>query len=163
MPPPGGVGGRQAFERGHIDVAILQPTYLTEWYTDGFNTTERNAQLVAEAPDRFLLNTRRDPREGDEGMRAFEDKVARYGCSDLNFIVDHVGLPRLEDFCFIAVQEPNVDAGLSVVTGGLMHARPNYFAKVMGELLFFVGEDRMLFGSDYAIWEPQWQVERFVE
>jgi len=43
-----------------------------------------------------------------------------------------------------------------------MHARPRFFAKVMGELLFWVGEDKMLFGSDYAIWEPKWQVEGFV-
>jgi uncharacterized protein len=50
-----------------------------------------------------------------------------------------------------------------VVIGGLMHARPNFFAKVMGELLFWVGEDKMTFGSDYAIWEPKWQVEGFVD
>jgi uncharacterized protein len=81
---------------------------------------------------------------------------------DLNFIVEHVGLPRIEDFCFMATQEPNVYAGLSVVVGGLMHARPRFFAKVMGELLFWVGEDKMLFGSDYAIWEPKWQVEGLV-
>ena len=41
---------------------------------------------------------------------------------ELNFIVEHVGLPRIEDFCFMATQEPNVYAGLSVVIGGLMHA-----------------------------------------
>ena len=78
---------------------------------------------------------------------------------NLNFIVEHVGLPRIEDFCFMATQEPNVYAGLAVVIGGLMHARPRFFAKVMGELLFWVGEDKMTFGSDYAIWEPKWQVE----
>jgi predicted TIM-barrel fold metal-dependent hydrolase len=61
----------------------------------------------------------------------------------------------------MATQEPNVYAGLAVVIGGLMHARPKFFAKVMGELLFWVGEDKMLFGSDYAIWEPKWQVEGF--
>jgi predicted TIM-barrel fold metal-dependent hydrolase len=82
---------------------------------------------------------------------------------DLNFIVEHVGLPRIEDFCFMATQEPNVYAGLSVVVGGLMHARPRFFAKVMGELLFWVGEDKMLFGSDYGIWEPRWQVEGLVD
>jgi len=81
----------------------------------------------------------------------------------LNFIVEHVGLPRIEDFCFMATQEPNVYAGLSVVTGGLMHARPRFHAKVMGELLFWVGEDKMLFGSDYNIWEPKWQVEGIVD
>ena len=63
----------------------------------------------------------------------------------------------------MATQEPNVYAGLSVVIGGLMHARPRFFAKVMGELLFWVGEDKMTFGSDYGIWEPKWQVEGFVD
>jgi uncharacterized protein len=82
---------------------------------------------------------------------------------DLNFIVEHVGLPRIEDFCFMATQEPNVYAGLAVVIGGLMHARPRFFAKVMGELLFWVGEDKMLYGSDYAIWEPKWQIEGLLE
>ena len=82
---------------------------------------------------------------------------------ELNFIVEHVGLPRIEDFCFMATQEPNVYAGLSVVIGGLMHARPKFFAKVMGELLFWVGEDKMTFGSDYNIWEPKWQIEGFVD
>jgi predicted TIM-barrel fold metal-dependent hydrolase len=46
-----------------------------------------------------------------------------------------------------------------VAIGGLMHARPRFFAKVMGELLFWVGEDKMLYGSDYGIWEPKWQIE----
>ena len=82
---------------------------------------------------------------------------------ELNFVVEHVGLPRIEDFCFMATQEPNVYAGLSVVIGGLMHARPRFFAKVMGELLFWVGEDKMLFGSDYAIWEPRWQIDGFLD
>jgi predicted TIM-barrel fold metal-dependent hydrolase len=33
----------------------------------------------------------------------------------------------------------------------------------MGELLFWVGEDKMLFGSDYGIWEPKWQIEGLVD
>ncbi|WP_433803879.1 amidohydrolase family protein, partial [Actinomycetospora sp. CA-084318] len=32
-----------------------------------------------------------------------------------------------------------------------------------GELLFWVGEDKMTFGSDYNIWTPKWQVEGFVD
>jgi predicted TIM-barrel fold metal-dependent hydrolase len=50
-----------------------------------------------------------------------------------------------------------------VVIGGLMHARPKFFAKVMGELMFWLGEDKLIFGADYAIWEPKWQVEGFVD
>jgi predicted TIM-barrel fold metal-dependent hydrolase len=33
----------------------------------------------------------------------------------------------------------------------------------MGELLFWVGEDKMLFGSDYGIWEPKWQIDGFLD
>jgi len=63
----------------------------------------------------------------------------------------------------MAVQEPNVYAGLSVVAGALKKKRPKVFARVIGELLFWVGEDRLTFGSDYNIWTPKWQVEGFVD
>src|ERR1700744_380544 len=33
------------FQDGHVDHAIFQPTYLRQWYTEGFNTTERNGDL----------------------------------------------------------------------------------------------------------------------
>jgi predicted TIM-barrel fold metal-dependent hydrolase len=33
----------------------------------------------------------------------------------------------------------------------------------VGELLYWIGEDRILFGSDYAIWQPKWLVEKFVD
>ena len=48
------------------------------------------------------------------------DHVATDYNGELNFIVEHVGLPRIEDFCFMATQEPNVYAGL---VGG--HRRPH--------------------------------------
>ena len=41
---------KDVFEDGYVDVAIFQPTYLKEWYTEGFNTTERNGALAREAP-----------------------------------------------------------------------------------------------------------------
>jgi predicted TIM-barrel fold metal-dependent hydrolase len=214
-----------------VDKAVLQSTYLKEWYTNGFNDIDQNASLLDRFGDRLILNGRWDPREGQAGLEQLERDHEQYGlqgcklytaewykgsrgwkltdpeaipfldkCAELgirnlhvhkgptiwpldkdafdvsdvdhvatdyngklNFIVEHVGLPRIEDFCFMATQEPNVYAGLSVVIGGLMHARPKFFAKVMGELLFWVGEDKMTFGSDYGIWEPKWQVEGFVD
>ena len=222
---------KDVFEDGYVDVAVFQPTYLTEWYKEGFNTTERNALAGEKHPGKFVLQhavgsargrrraeaargERRALRlQGREALhRRVEQRLARLeadrprgatatsrGCEelgiknihvhkgptiwpldkdafdvtdvdhaatdfqDLNFIVEHVGLPRIEDFCFMATQEPNVYAGLSVVIGGLMHARPKFFAKVMGELLFWVGEDKMTFGCDYGIWEPKWQIEGFVD
>jgi predicted TIM-barrel fold metal-dependent hydrolase len=218
---------RDLFEVGYDDVAIFLPTYLTDFYKNGFNTTEQNAELKEAHPDRFILNSSFDPRDGEAGLRAFEDKVRRYDVKgiklytaewrgdshgwkltdpeatrylekceelgvknihvhkgptiwpldmdafnvqdvdaaatrfpDLNFIVEHVGLPRLEDFCWIGVQEPNVYGGLAVAMP-FIHSRPEYFAKVLGELLYWLGEDRILFASDYAIWHPKWLTEQF--
>ena len=169
---------KDVFEDGYVDKAIFQPTYLKEWYSDGFNTTERNGALAEKHPDKFIVNTRFDPRDGDAGLKELEDNVARWGSKgvklytaewnngsrgyklsdpeayrflekaqelgiknvhvhkgptiwpldkdafdvsdvdhaatdfpELNFIVEHVGLPRIEDFCFMATQEPNVYAG----------------------------------------------------
>jgi predicted TIM-barrel fold metal-dependent hydrolase len=81
---------------------------------------------------------------------------------ELNFIIEHCGLPRLEDFCWIATQEPNVYAGLAVAIP-FIHSRPRYFAQIISELLFWVGEDKISFASDYAIWSPKWIIEKFVD
>jgi uncharacterized protein len=217
------------FETGHVDVGIFQPTYLSEFYDNGFNTTETNGALARKYPDRLITNGSFDPREGEAGLARLERLAAEWqlpgvklytaewrGSSkgwklsdpsakeylakcvelgirnihihkgptiwplnrdafdvsdvddaatafpELNFIVEHSGLPRLEDFCWIATQEPNVYAGLSVVIP-LIHTRPRYFAKVIGELLYWLDEDRIVFGSDYAIWSPKWLIERFVD
>jgi uncharacterized protein len=216
------------FVDGYVDVGIFQPTYLTDFYVNGFNTTEANAVLKDKHPDRFVLNTSWDPRDEEAGLAAFEEKVERYGCkgvklytaewrgdsrgwslddpwterylekclelgvtnihvhkgptiwplnkdafdvadidhvatnfTDLNFIVEHVGMPRIEDFCWIGVQEPNVYGGLAVLMP-FLQPRPKYFGDVMAELLFWLGEDRLMFASDYALWHPKWIVEKFV-
>ena len=80
---------------------------------------------------------------------------------ELTFIIEHIGLPRLEDFCWIATQESNVYAGLSVAMA-FVHLRPRYFGEIMANLLFWLGPDKLLFGSDYAIWSPKWLIEKFI-
>jgi uncharacterized protein len=217
------------FEIGYVDVAIFQPTYLTDFYINGFNTTEQDAVLKDQYPDRFVLNSSFDPRYGQKGLEEFESKHEKYGFKgvklytaewlgesrgwhldgewslkyldkcmelgvtnihvhkgptiwplnrdsfdvadvdrvasmypELNFIVEHVGLPRLEDFCWIGTQEPNVYGGLAVAMP-FIHAKPRYFARIIGELLYWLGEDKLLFASDYALWQPKWIVEMFVD
>jgi predicted TIM-barrel fold metal-dependent hydrolase len=88
--------------------------------------------------------------------------VAATEFPDLTFVVEHCGLPRLEDFCWIATQEPNVYAGLAVAIP-FIHSRPRYFAQIIGELLYWLDENRITFASDYAIWQPKWLVEKFVD
>ncbi|MCW6508858.1 amidohydrolase family protein [Lichenifustis flavocetrariae] len=216
------------FVRGYDDMAIMQPTYLYDFYTNGFNTTERNSAMKKKHPDRFILNGAFDPRHGSKGLEdlhrlaeqhklqgvklytaewqgdskgyklsdkasyqyleaaqklgiknihvhkgptilplnrdAFDvadiDDVAT-SFQDLNFIVEHCGLPRLDDFCWIATQETNVYAGIAVALP-FIHTRPAYFGHVMSELLFWVGPDKILYGSDYGIWTPKWLIDKFM-
>ena len=216
------------FVHGYDDMAILQPTYLTDFYTHGFNTTERNSAMKKSHPERFILNGAFDPRDGNKGIEDLHAKCEKYnlkgvklytaewkGASkgykltdkasykfleaaqkygiknlhvhkgptiiplnkdafdvadiddvatsfqDLNFIVEHCGLPRLDDFCWIATQETNVYGGLAVALP-FIHTRPGYFGHVMAELLFWLGPDKLLYGSDYGIWTPKWLIDKFM-
>jgi predicted TIM-barrel fold metal-dependent hydrolase len=55
-----------------------------------------------------------------------------------------------------------VHGGLAVAMP-FIHTRPRYFAQIVGELLYWIGEDRIQFSSDYAIWTPKWLIEKFVD
>jgi predicted TIM-barrel fold metal-dependent hydrolase len=217
------------FEIGYADKAIMQPTYLTDFFPGGFNTTEQDAAVAAKHPGKFIVNGSFDPRDGEPGLDVFRKLHADHQLQgvklytaewkgqskgwklndywsyrylelceelgiknihvhkgptiwplnrdafdvhdvdhaashfpELNFIVEHCGLPRLEDFCWIATQEPNVYGGLAVAMP-FIHSRPKYFGQIVGELLYWIGEDRILFASDYALWQPKWLVEMFVD
>ncbi|TWF80481.1 hypothetical protein FHX44_116424 [Pseudonocardia hierapolitana] len=101
------------------------------------------------------------PLDRDAFDVADVDKVAT-DFPEMNFVIEHCGLPRLEDFCWIATQEPNVHAGLAVAIP-FIHTRPKYFAQIIGELLYWLDEDRIQFSSDYALWTPRWLIEKFVD
>jgi|TARA_E500000178_G_C17037827_1_gene764441 predicted TIM-barrel fold metal-dependent hydrolase len=219
---------KDLFDSGYVDVAVMQPTYLYDFYKAGFNTIEQCSALKKLRPNNVVLNGRIDPRNGQKGLdqlhtdfekwkfkgvkmytaewngnskgyKLTDDFVAPYldrlvelniknvhlhkgptihplsldafdvndvddiatSYPELNFIVDHCGLPRLEDFCWIALQEPNVYGGLAIISA-FVHTRPKYFQKLMVDLMFYLGPDRLLFGSDYAIWEPRWIIEKLM-
>src|SRR6266581_727849 len=80
---------------------------------------------------------------------------------ELNFIIDHVGLPRLDDFCWIAARCPNVYGSLAVALA-FVHNRPRFFAEVMANLLFWLGPERIVYGTDFPIWYPHWQLDDFM-
>ncbi|WP_349258971.1 amidohydrolase family protein [Baekduia sp.] len=166
--PREGEAGLQQLRADHERYGITGvKLYTAEWYGSSRGWTLKDPE-AAPFLEKCLelgiknIHVHKGPTIWPLDKDAFDVKDVDHAATDnpeLNFIVEHVGLPRIEDFCFMATQEPNVYAGLAVAIGGLMYARPRFFAKVMGELLFWVGEDKMLFGSDYGIWEPKWQVE----
>src|SRR2546422_3415764 len=69
---------RDVFENGYVDVGIFQPTYLTDFYTNGFNRTEQDAVLKEKYPDRFILNGSFDPRDGEKGLKYVEELHRKY-------------------------------------------------------------------------------------
>jgi predicted TIM-barrel fold metal-dependent hydrolase len=144
--------------------------YTAEWRGDskGWKLTDPWAQRYLEKCQELgvtNIHVHKGPTIWPLNKDAFDvadvDDVAT-AFPELTFIVEHVGLPRLEDFCWIGVQEPNVYGGLAVAMP-FVHTRPRYFARVLGELLYWLGADRILFASDYAIWHPKWIVEEFVD
>jgi predicted TIM-barrel fold metal-dependent hydrolase len=43
-----------------------------------------------------------------------------------------------------------------------IHNRPRFFANVMANLLFWLGPDRIIYGTDFPIWYPHWQLDEFL-
>jgi uncharacterized protein len=218
------------FVNGYVDMCILQPTFLLDFYEKGFNTTDQNALFKQAYPERVILNGSFDPRDGEDGPQGlaalrrmkrdwdipgvklytaeFKGSSKGYRMTDpeakrffaecielgiknihvhkgptifplnrdafdvsdvdevatefqeLTFVIEHVGLPRIEDFCWIATQETNVWGGLAVVMP-FIHSRPRYFGELMANLLYWIGPDKITFGSDYALWTPAWLIEKF--
>ncbi|QUH04142.1 amidohydrolase [Saccharopolyspora erythraea] len=144
--------------------------YTAEWYGDsrGYKLNDPWTYRYLEACQELgirNIHIHKGPTIRPLDRDAFDVAdvdIAATDFPDLNFVVEHCGLPRLEDFCWIATQEPNVHAGLAVAMP-FIHTRPRYFAQIIGELLYWLDEDRIQFSSDYALWTPRWLVERFVD
>ncbi|MBM9465934.1 amidohydrolase family protein [Nakamurella leprariae] len=144
--------------------------YTAEWHGDsrGYKLTDRWTYKYLEVCQELgitNIHIHKGPTILPLDRDAFDvadvDAVAT-DFQGLNFVVEHCGLPRLEDFCWIATQESNVHAGLAVAIP-FIHTRPRYFAQIIGELLYWIGEDKIQFSSDYALWTPRWLIEKFVD
>jgi predicted TIM-barrel fold metal-dependent hydrolase len=81
---------------------------------------------------------------------------------DLNFVIYHVGLPFLDEVCWQLIRYPNLYASLAATINFIVRA-PRQFAEVLGKLLFWCGEDKIIYGSEAPIWHPQWALKAFWE
>jgi predicted TIM-barrel fold metal-dependent hydrolase len=78
----------------------------------------------------------------------------------LNFVIFHVGLPFIDETCWQLIRHPNLYASIAV-TINLIARAPRQFAELMGKLLFWAGEDKIVYGSEAPIWQPQWALDAF--
>jgi uncharacterized protein len=79
---------------------------------------------------------------------------------DINFIIFHVGLPFIDETCWQLIRHPNLYASIAA-TINLIARAPRQFAEIMGKLLFWCGEDKIVYGSEAPIFQPQWALDAF--
>lgn len=81
---------------------------------------------------------------------------------EINFVMYHVGLPFIDEVCWQLIRFPNLYASLAATVNFIVRA-PRQFAEVLGKLLFWCGEDKIIYGSETPIWHPQWALRAFWE
>jgi uncharacterized protein len=81
---------------------------------------------------------------------------------DINFVIFHVGLPFLDETCWQLIRYPNLYASLAATINFLVRA-PRMFAEIIGKLLFWCGEDKIVYGSEAPIFHPQWALRAFMD
>ena len=79
---------------------------------------------------------------------------------DINFVIFHVGLPFLDETCWQLIRYPNLYASLAATINFLVRA-PRMFAEILGKLLFWCGEDKIIYGSEAPLFHPQWALRAF--
>lgn len=79
---------------------------------------------------------------------------------DLNFQIIHAGWAFLEEMCFQLARFPNVYANLEATFSYIVNT-PRKFAEVLGQLLFWGGPDKLIFGDGVSIVHPQPAIEKF--
>ena len=81
---------------------------------------------------------------------------------DINFVIYHVGLPFLDEVCWQLIRYPNLYASLAATINFIVRA-PRQFAETLGKLLFWCGENKIIYGSEAPIFHPQWALKAFWE
>jgi uncharacterized protein len=95
-----------------------------------------------------------------ESTQTWDMDGAAANFPDLNFVIFHVGLPFIDEVCWQLIRHPNLYASIAATINFVVRA-PRQFAEVLGKLLFWCGEDKIIYGSEAPIWHPRWALEAF--
>src|SRR5215470_8156893 len=97
-----------------------------------------------------------------EHTQAWDMDGAAANFPDLNFVIFHVGLPFIDEICWQLVRYPNLYASIAATLNFVVRA-PRMFAEILGKLLFWCGEDKIIYGSEAPIFHPQWALRAFMD
>jgi uncharacterized protein len=95
-----------------------------------------------------------------EATQTWDMDGAAANFPDINFVIFHVGLPFIDETCWQLIRHPNLYASIAA-TINLVARAPRQFAEIMGKLLFWCGEDKIVYGSEAPIFHPQWALDAF--
>ena len=95
-----------------------------------------------------------------EHTRTFDMDGAAANFPDINFVIFHVGLPWLDEVLWQIVRFPNLYASIAA-TVNFIARQPRVFAEMLGKMLWWCGEDKIIYGGEAPIWHPQWALEEF--
>ena len=95
-----------------------------------------------------------------EATQTWDMDGAAANFPDINFVIFHVGLPFIDETCWQLIRYPNLYASIAATINFVVRA-PRQFAETLGKLLFWCGEDKIIYGSEAPIWQPQWALDAF--
>ena len=95
-----------------------------------------------------------------EHTRTFDMDGAAANFPDINFVIFHVGLPWLDEVLWQIVRFPNLYASIAA-TVNFIGRQPRVFAETLAKMLWWCGEDKILYGGESPIWHPQWALQAF--
>jgi predicted TIM-barrel fold metal-dependent hydrolase len=96
-----------------------------------------------------------------EHTRTFDMDGAAAAFPDINFVIFHVGLPWLDEVLWQIVRFPNLYASIAA-TVNFISRQPRVFAETLAKMLWWCGEDKIIYGGESPIWHPQWALSEFM-
>jgi uncharacterized protein len=95
-----------------------------------------------------------------EATQTWDMDGAAANFPDINFVIFHVGLPFIDETCWQLVRYPNLYASLAATVNFVVRS-PRQFAEWLGKLMFWCGEDKIIYGSEAPIFHPKWALDAF--
>jgi hypothetical protein len=174
------------YRNSSTDMLCAMPLPLTDLFRDGLSPWEECAELASRRPDRTMFWGSVNPLEGRRALDLMERQVGEFGAKAFKFYnvrYDYgrpfpwrmddpqVAFPVFEKAQELGVNLIGVHKGVPLGPQPIEATQtwdmdfvvraPRQFAETLGKLLFWCGEDKIIYGSEAPIWQPQWALEAF--